>query len=50
MGKKDEAMAEFDKASSITKAVDNALIDKMKPAHGGSGTAQNPAAVPEQKQ
>jgi hypothetical protein len=50
MGKKDEAKAEFDKASSITKAVDNALIDKMKPAPGGNGAAQNPAAGPEHKQ
>jgi hypothetical protein len=37
MGKKDEAKAEFDKASSITKAADNALIDKM------SGSRAQPA-------
>jgi hypothetical protein len=31
IGKKDEAKAELDNASSITKAVDSALIDKMNP-------------------
>jgi tetratricopeptide (TPR) repeat protein len=50
MGKKDEAKAEFDKASSITKAVDTALIDKMKPADAGSGPDRKPAAEPEHKQ
>jgi len=49
-GKKDEAKTEFDRASSITKAVDNALIEKMKPGHGGSGTAPSPAVEPEHKQ
>jgi hypothetical protein len=50
MGKKDEAKAEFDKASSITKAVDTALIDKMKPADAGDGPNRKPAAEPEHKQ
>jgi tetratricopeptide (TPR) repeat protein len=31
MGKMDEAKAELDKAGSITKAVDSALIERMKP-------------------
>jgi hypothetical protein len=29
MGKKDEAKAELDKASNLTKATDEALINKM---------------------
>jgi len=33
MGKKAEAKAEFDKASSITKAADSALIDKISGGH-----------------
>jgi tetratricopeptide (TPR) repeat protein len=41
MGMKDEAKAEFDKASSITKAADNALIDKMS-----GGQAKDRAAPP----
>jgi hypothetical protein len=48
MGKKDEAKAEFDKASSITKAADDALIDKISgpQARGGvaAGTAKTPAS------
>ena len=47
MGKKDEAKAEFDKASSITRAADNALIDKMDGAHAKGRPAQQPAAEPE---
>jgi len=47
MGKKDEAKAEFDKASSITKAADDALVDKMGGAHAKDRPAQQPAAEPE---
>lgn len=49
MGRKDEAKAEFDKASSITKAADNALLEKMhsghsaaKPGSSASGAPPNP--------
>jgi tetratricopeptide (TPR) repeat protein len=48
MGKKDEAKAEFDKASSITKAADNALIDKMSGGHGQPPQTQQPVAPPNQ--
>jgi hypothetical protein len=44
MGKKDEAKAEFDKAGSITRAADDALINKMSPH-----SAQAPPTVPEVK-
>ncbi|MGD0681101.1 MAG: tetratricopeptide repeat protein [Terracidiphilus sp.] len=49
MGKKGEAKAEFDKASSITKAADDALVNKMGGggAHAKVGPAQQPAAEPE---
>ena len=33
MGKKAEAQAEFDKASTLHKATDNALIERMNGAH-----------------
>jgi tetratricopeptide (TPR) repeat protein len=49
MGKKDEAKAEFDKASSINKAADNALVDKINSAHPGPAQARHPAAVPAEK-
>jgi tetratricopeptide (TPR) repeat protein len=49
MGKKDEAKAEFDKASSITKAADNALIDKMDGAHASPPKASQPLAAPPEK-
>ena len=45
MGKKDEAKAEFDKASSITQAADNALIGKMEGSHARPAQAQQPAAA-----
>jgi hypothetical protein len=46
MGRKDEAKAELDKASSITKAADNALIDKMDSAHARPPQTQEPASAP----
>ena len=49
MGKKDEAKAEFDKASSITRAADNALVDKMSDGHARPAQAQHPAAAPAEK-
>src|ERR1035437_6986227 len=47
MGRKDEAKAEFDKASSITKAADDAVVNKMDGAHAKGRPAQQPAAEPE---
>jgi hypothetical protein len=47
MGKKDEAKAEFVKASGITKAADEALVNKMDGAHAKGKPAQQPAAEPE---
>jgi tetratricopeptide (TPR) repeat protein len=49
MGKKDEAKAEFDKASSITRAADNALVDKMGDGHARPAQAQHPTAAPAEK-
>jgi tetratricopeptide (TPR) repeat protein len=46
MGKKDEAKTEFDKASNITRAADNALIDKMNGSHAKPAQAQQPVAAP----
>jgi tetratricopeptide (TPR) repeat protein len=46
MGKKDEAKAEFDNASRITRAVDDALIDKMNGAHAPPVQAQQPTTAP----
>jgi tetratricopeptide (TPR) repeat protein len=43
MGKKGEAKAELEKARSITRTADNALIDKMsnpKPAEGQAGASK----------
>jgi tetratricopeptide (TPR) repeat protein len=47
MGKKDEAKAEFVKASGITKAADEALVNKMVGAHAKGKPAQQPATEPE---
>jgi Flp pilus assembly protein TadD len=49
MGKKDEAKAEFDKASSINRAADDAVVNKMGGggAHAKGRPAQQPAAEPE---
>ncbi|MGO9638194.1 MAG: tetratricopeptide repeat protein, partial [Terracidiphilus sp.] len=47
MGKIDEAKAEFGKASSINKATDNALVDKISNGHNGPPPAHQPAAEPE---
>ena len=41
MGKKDEAKAELDKASSITRSADQELYKKIS-----GGTAKSPAAQP----
>jgi tetratricopeptide (TPR) repeat protein len=49
MGKKDEAKAEFEKASSITKAADTALIDKMNGAREKPAPRQEPVAAPENR-
>ena len=49
MGRTDNAKAEFDKASSINKAADNALVDKISNAHPGPAQAQHPAASPAEK-
>jgi tetratricopeptide (TPR) repeat protein len=47
MGKIDEAKAEFGKASSINKATDSALVDKINNGHNGPPPALQPAAEPE---
>ena len=49
MGKTDESKAEFEKASSLNKATDTALVDKISNAHPGPTQAQHPAAVPAEK-
>lgn len=49
MGRKDEAKAEFDRASSITKAADNALIDKMDGSRVKSAPARQPVPAPAEK-
>ncbi len=49
MGRKDEAKAELDKASSITRAVDDALIDKMDGAHAQPPQMQKPNVAPTNK-
>jgi tetratricopeptide (TPR) repeat protein len=49
MGKNDEAKAEFDKASSINKAADSGLVDKISNGHNGPAPAQHQAAAPEEK-
>ena len=47
MDMKDEAKVEFDKASSITKATDTALVNKINVDHAKSRPAQQPATEPE---
>lgn len=47
MGRIDEAKAEFDKASSITKTADTALVDKISGGKAASSPAQPQAAAPE---
>jgi len=47
MGRKDEAKVEFDKASSITKTVDSALVDKVSGDHPTQKPAPQQAAEPE---
>ena len=47
MGRKDEAKVEFDKASSITKSVDSALVDKISGDHSKGGSAQPQEAAPQ---
>jgi tetratricopeptide (TPR) repeat protein len=45
MGKRDEAKTEFDKARSITKAADNALLLKMHSGHSEARAADAPAGA-----
>ncbi len=47
MGKNEEAKVEFAKASSLNKAADDALFNKINNAHARSRPAQNPSAAPE---
>jgi tetratricopeptide (TPR) repeat protein len=49
MGRIDEAKAELDKASSITKAVDSALVDKISGDHPMQKPAPRQSAEPENK-
>ena len=44
MGRKDESKFELDKASSITKATDSALVDKINGAPAKADPAQQPTA------
>jgi len=44
MGRASEAKAEFDKASSITKAADTALVDKISNGHAKATPAAAPGA------
>ena len=46
MGKKDEAQAEFDKASTLNKAADDDLYTRIANAHPKPAQAQEPAAAP----
>jgi hypothetical protein len=46
---KDEAKAEFEKASKITKAADDKLIDKMSGAREKPPPGQAPAGAQENK-
>jgi Flp pilus assembly protein TadD len=43
MGRKDEAKAEFEKASQVNKAADQALFDKINNARAHPPQAQPPA-------
>ena len=49
MGRKEEAKAELDKASSITKSADQELYKKMAGSQGNATVPQPPAAAPDQK-
>jgi predicted RNA polymerase sigma factor len=49
LGRKDEAKAEFDKASSITNAADSALVDKISGGHAKDRPDQQPVAVPQKR-
>jgi tetratricopeptide (TPR) repeat protein len=49
MGRNDEAKAEFDKASSINKATDAALVDKINNGHNGQTATHHQVAAPEEK-
>jgi hypothetical protein len=49
MGRVDEAKAEFEKASSLTKAVDSALVDKISGDHPTQKPAPQQAAEPVNK-
>jgi hypothetical protein len=45
MGKKEEAKAEFEKASNINKVADSALVDKVSGGHAKDRPDQQPATV-----
>jgi Flp pilus assembly protein TadD len=45
MGRKEEAQAEFNKASSIVKTTDTALINKMSGPPAKPGTTQSPSVT-----
>ena len=47
MGKKDESKAEFDKANSINRAADSAIVEKISGAHARGSAAQPETAAPE---
>jgi tetratricopeptide (TPR) repeat protein len=49
LGRKDEAKAEFDKASSLNKAADEDLYKKIANGHAPPGQAREPAAAPAEK-
>jgi hypothetical protein len=49
MGRKEEAKAELDQASRITKAADSSLVDKMSGAHGQPSQAQQSVTPPDVK-
>jgi tetratricopeptide (TPR) repeat protein len=49
MGKKDEAKAEFDKASTLNKAADDDLHARIANAHQKPAQAPEPAAAPPQQ-
>jgi tetratricopeptide (TPR) repeat protein len=48
MGKKDEARAEFDKASTLNKAADDDLYKRIANAHQKPAQEPEPAAAPQQ--
>jgi hypothetical protein len=49
LGRKDEAKAEFDKASTLHKAADEDLHNKIANAHARPAQTETPAAAPADK-